>query len=60
VLGRGEIFDQYLYANERERGFFEKYLADPSSIRAGWVNPIDFETEDLETFSFAPQDADNQ
>jgi len=60
VLGRGEIFDHYLYANERERGFFEKYLADPSSIRAGWVNPIDFETEDLETFSFAPQDADNQ
>ena len=35
--------DQYLYANERERGFYEKYVADPESMKAGWVNPTDFE-----------------
>lgn len=43
ILGNGEVFDQYLYANERERGFYEKYLADPDSVKAGWVNPTDFE-----------------
>lgn len=45
VLGHGEVFDGYLYANERERGFYEKYLADPDSVRAGWVNPTDFEPQ---------------
>jgi len=45
VLGHGEVFDGYLYANERERGFYEKYLANPDSVRAGWVNPTDFEPQ---------------
>ena len=43
MLGQGDVFDQYLYANERERGFYEKYRADPASVKAGWVNPTDFE-----------------
>ena len=43
TLGRGDRFDTYLYANERDRNFFERYMANPNSVRAGWVNPTDFE-----------------
>lgn len=42
ALGNGDVFDRYPYANVRERDFYQKYTDDPSSIRAGWVNPNDF------------------
>ena len=45
AMGGGEVFDRYLYANERERGFHEKFISDPGSVRAGWVNASDFENE---------------
>ena len=45
ALGRGDVFDQYPYANPRDRGFFEKYQEDPGSVSAGWVKPTDFESE---------------
>ena len=40
----GDLFDEYPYANSRERHFYSQYLDDPTSVRAGWVNPGDFET----------------
>jgi len=43
VLGNGDVFDEYPYANTRERKFYSQYLNDPTSVRAGWVNPSDFE-----------------
>lgn len=43
LLGNGDVFDRYPYANERERNFYGKYTEDPTSLRAGWVNPTDFE-----------------
>ncbi|MEM0925916.1 MAG: sulfatase-like hydrolase/transferase, partial [Planctomycetota bacterium] len=47
VLGQGDQFDAFPNANPKDRGFYEKYKADPSSVRAGWVNPTDFETEPI-------------
>ena len=48
LLGNGDIFDRYPYANERERNFYGKYTEDPTSLRAGWVNPSDFEKSNSE------------
>ncbi|MDX9755827.1 MAG: sulfatase, partial [bacterium] len=42
MAGRGAIFDEYPYADENTRGFYERYMAG-EPIKAGWVNPSDFE-----------------
>lgn len=47
MFGQGAIFDQYPYANERERGFYEQYLRGRTP-RAGWVNPSDVEPKPLD------------
>ena len=41
-FGKGDVFDRYVYADERTRGFYERYLKG-EPISAGWVNPQDFE-----------------
>lgn len=46
--GEGAIFDDYPYANEGERGFYERYTSG-EKLRAGWVNPSDFEESIPET-----------
>ncbi|MEM6845564.1 MAG: sulfatase [Bacteroidota bacterium] len=47
MFGRGEIFDEYVYANEDSRGFYERYM-EGEELNAGWVNPNDFEEEKLD------------
>ncbi len=47
VLGHGEVFDNYPYANDGQRGFYERYMSG-EKIRTGWVNPSDFETGPLD------------
>ena len=47
MFGQGAQFDAYPYANERERGFYERYLKGEKP-RAGWVNESDFEQAPLE------------
>lgn len=47
ILGKGEVFDQYPYANAGERGFYERYMGG-EKIKAGWVNPSDFEPAPLD------------
>jgi hypothetical protein len=42
MLGNGHIFDEYIYANEQQRGFYERYMSG-EKMNAGWVNPSDFE-----------------
>ena len=37
-------FDGYLYSNEADRRFYERYLAG-EDVSAGWVNPSDFEPD---------------
>ncbi|WKN41103.1 sulfatase family protein [Tunicatimonas pelagia] len=47
MFGRGEIFDEYVYANESTRGFYERYM-DGEELNAGWVNPTDFQEIEME------------
>ena len=42
VMGRGKIFDNYIYAHKKTRNFHERYT-NGDSIYAGWVNESDFE-----------------
>lgn len=44
ILGRGDIFDSYVYADERTRNFYERFMKGELSVRsAGWVDSTDFE-----------------
>ena len=42
MFGKGDLFDNYLYSDEKSRGFYERYR-DGEGLNAGWVNPTDFE-----------------
>ena len=41
MFGNGEMFDQYEYANERHRNFYERYM-NGEEFETGWVNESDF------------------
>ncbi len=45
--GHGEVFEQYPYADAGNRGFYERHRSG-EKLRAGWVNPSDFEKEPIE------------
>jgi N-sulfoglucosamine sulfohydrolase len=47
MLGNGQIFDEYVYADEKTRNFYERYMAG-EEMNTGWVNPTDFEKEPLD------------
>ncbi len=47
MLGKGNIFDEYPYAQERMRNYYEKFMAGKAS-RAGWVNGSDYEKEPID------------
>jgi arylsulfatase A-like enzyme len=47
MFGRGEIFDRYEYASPQASRFYERYMAG-EKLRAGWVNPGDFEPEPID------------
>ena len=44
MFGNGNIFDEYIYADERTWNFYERYMSgELSRSSAGWVNESDFE-----------------
>jgi hypothetical protein len=47
MFGRGEVFEQYPYANADERNFHERYMKG-EKLKAGWVNESDFEKQPLD------------
>ena len=47
MFGRGDEFDQYPYADEKHRDFYNR-LMKGEKLNAGWVNPTDFEKEKLD------------
>ena len=55
LVGNGDVFDEYPYANGRERNFHQRYLEDPGSMRAGWVNQTDFEPVPHKNEASAPK-----
>jgi arylsulfatase A-like enzyme len=44
MAGNGDIFDSYLYSNEKDRNFYERFMSG-EDVKAGWVNETDFERE---------------
>ncbi len=46
IEGRGDIFDKYVYADEKTRDFYNRYMSG-ESVHAGWVEDTDFETGPL-------------
>jgi arylsulfatase A-like enzyme len=42
VLGYGDLFDNYTYAEKRTRNFYERYM-NGESLDSDWVNSSDFE-----------------
>jgi hypothetical protein len=47
MFGRGEVFEQYPYANIAHRHFYERYLKG-EKLNANWVNDSDFEKYPLD------------
>ena len=42
IAGNGAVFDRYIYAEERSRNFYERFMAG-EKLKAGWVEQSDFE-----------------
>ena len=42
MFGRGYIFDEYSYADEESKNFYQRYM-NGEKIKASWVNESDFE-----------------
>jgi hypothetical protein len=48
MYGKGDIFDQYPYAEESTRNFFNRYLKGEITRKsAAWVDSTDFETDEF-------------
>jgi hypothetical protein len=47
MAGNGRVFDEYPYAHEAIRGFYERFLRG-EKVRAGWITPSDIEKEPLD------------
>ncbi len=46
MFGKGEIFDKYLYSDEKNRDFYNRVMRG-EKLRAGWVNDNDAEKEPI-------------
>ncbi len=45
-FGQGNLFDEYPYADDGQRGFYEKYMSG-ARPRTGWVSRTDYEKRPL-------------
>jgi N-sulfoglucosamine sulfohydrolase len=46
MFGRGFIFDKYIYADEKTRNFYDRFMRGEKP-QAGWVNQTDFEVSPI-------------
>jgi len=46
MFGKGEEFDKFPYADETGRDFYKRFM-NGEEMKAGWVNPTDFEREKI-------------
>jgi arylsulfatase A-like enzyme len=47
MFGNGAVFDQYPYADDATKNFYDRFSRG-EKLRAGWVNPGDFEEAPLD------------
>lgn len=43
VLGRGDLFDQYKYSDNKSTNFYERYFNKDNSLGSAWVEKSDFQ-----------------
>jgi len=49
MFGNGDVFDEYLYAHESHRNFYERYMkGEIEEYITGWAEPSDYEDGPLE------------
>ena len=44
AFGKGDQFDAYLYSHEKDRDFYNRMIRG-EPVKAGWVEPTDFEPD---------------
>ncbi|GJM30463.1 MAG: heparan N-sulfatase [Cyclobacteriaceae bacterium] len=44
VNGNGNVFETYMYSDDRSRNFYHRFMAG-EEMNAGWVEPTDFEKD---------------
>ncbi len=44
MFGKGDVFDEYPYADTKDTAFYERYTRG-EKLFAGWINKTDFETD---------------
>ena len=47
MMGQGEVYEQYPYAESSGLNFYERYMKG-EKVKAGWVSPTDFEKGPLD------------
>lgn len=47
MFGNGKVFDEYIYAADATRNFYERFMKG-EKVKAGWVNDSDFEKTPVE------------
>ena len=47
MFGKGDVFDNYPYSGAATDNFYQRSTSG-EKVRAGWVNPADFETQKLD------------
>ena len=47
MFGKGHVLESYPYINKGTANFYKRYMAG-EKVRAGWVNPTDFEPKPLD------------
>lgn len=45
--GNGGVFDAYRYSDNKTQRFYERFMSG-EKVKAGWVNPTDFEDEPIQ------------
>ena len=45
MYGKGDIFDNYPYADDRGRNFYERFM-NGENLETGWINPSDIQPVD--------------
>jgi N-sulfoglucosamine sulfohydrolase len=47
MSGKGDVFDSYPYSGASTDNFYDRFMSG-QKVKAGWVNPTDFEKEPVE------------
>jgi arylsulfatase A-like enzyme len=47
MVGQGQVYEAYPYRDAGTANFYDRFINRGEKVKAGWVNPSDFETEPI-------------